>query len=90
MENLILALCLTGGILIRVLFKRNAAIKGKNLFNWQLSLNTALLSFVTGLVLIFIREDLQTIFPVTKLSAVFIGYMGDSVFRNIMQQFKKK
>ena len=90
METLILISCLICGIIIRVLLKRNSAIKSKNVFNWQLSLNAGLLSLITGIVLILIRDDLINIFPITKLTAVVIGYTGDSVFRNLMKQVQKK
>jgi len=52
-------------------------------FNWKLSLITAVVSFVTNLFLIFVRDDLTSVLPFNYLLAGLYGYIGDSIFRGV-------
>lgn len=90
METLILFGFLIIGILIRFLLKRRSARKANKPFDLKLSVDSALLSLLTGAVMILARDDMKALFPITRISIVFIGYTGDSFFRNLMKQFKKK
>ncbi|MBU0778032.1 hypothetical protein KKH23_06400 [Patescibacteria group bacterium] len=88
METLTLILCSLGGVLIHFAFKFYTSIKLKVKFEWKLPLATAVLSIITNAVLILVREDLIGILPFTKFTAVMYGYLGDSVFRNLIKTQK--
>ena len=93
METLTLILCALGGVTIHLAFKIVRFVKKeqslKN-FEWLVPLLTAGLSIITNVVLILVRSDLIGILPFTMFTAVMYGYMGDSLFRNLMKSQKPK
>lgn len=44
------------------------------------SLPMILLSTITTLLLVYLREDIQDLYVITPFSAVVIGYIGNSLF----------
>jgi len=93
METLILILCMLGGVLIHFVMKIVRFVKKhetlKN-FKWLMPLLTAGLSIITNIILILVRADLIGILPFTMFTSVMYGYMGDSIFRNLMKSQKPK
>lgn len=59
-------------------------------YDLKKSLPTAILSVITTLILVYLREDIKPIFVVTPLSAVMIGYTGNSLFFSIVDSKKPK
>ena len=53
--------------------------KGKK-YGWQKSIPTMLLSFITTLLVVYLREDIADLYVITPFSAVVLGYFGNSVF----------
>lgn len=43
-------------------------------------LPTMLLSIVTTVLLIYLREDIEDLYVITPFSAVILGYTGNSIF----------
>ena len=50
----------------------------------------ALLSLMTTLLVIYLRDDLKEFYPITRVSAVVLGYFGNSVFFSFLNRKKPK
>ena len=50
----------------------------------------ALLSLITTLLVIYLRDDLKEFYPITRVSAVVLGYFGNSVFFSFLNRKKPK
>ena len=50
----------------------------------------ALLSLMTTLLVIYLRDDLKEFYPITRVSAVVLGYAGNSVFFSFLNGKKPK
>lgn len=50
----------------------------------------ALLSLMTTLLVIYLRDDLKEFYPITRVSAVVLGYAGNSVFFSFLNSKKPK
>jgi uncharacterized membrane protein HdeD (DUF308 family) len=83
MITIYLVLAMAFGVLIRFLYKLSTSLKTKRRFNWKLSLVASVLSLVTNLFLILVREDISAILPYTYFLAGIYGYLGDSIFRGV-------
>jgi len=61
-------------------------IEIKELFQWRKHLFRAAVSVVIAGILVGIRDEIADIYPITKITAVFLGYAADSVFKNIVPE----
>lgn len=78
------------GVLIYAGFQFNEVFNSSK-FNWKKDIIIpAILSLITGFALVWAKDDLQTIYPMTRLSAVFIGVSGQAIFKKIGGIFDKK
>jgi len=57
----------------------NANKRGE-LYNLSKALPMAALSSITTLLLVYLKDDIADLYPVTRFSAVILGYFGNSVF----------
>ncbi len=80
------------GCIINLLFSLND-IFGKSEFSWsiffQQNLIPTILNLICGFVLVWFREDIEPIFPLGGLSAVFLGIGGQTVFKKLAKMFDK-
>jgi hypothetical protein len=87
-----LSIALLAGAIINLLFSLND-IFGKPQFSWRIfyrqNLIPTLLNLVCGFVCIWFREELTSIYPITGLSAVFLGMQGQFFFKKLSKAFDK-
>ena len=83
MTTLGLIIAVLFGVTVRLLYKYTSARKNKSKFNWDLAFTAAILSIITNLGLVLVREDLTAILPYSYLLAGIYGYTGDSIFRGV-------
>ena len=48
-------------------------------YGWQKALPTAVLSIITSLVMVYLRDDIKDLYVITPFSALIIGYVGNSL-----------
>lgn len=68
-------------------------VKAKNqgqVYNLKMALPTASLSSITTALIIYLRDDIADIYVVTKFGAVILGYMGNTMFFDIVDVKKPK
>ena len=81
------------GAIIHLLFKLKAVIRRKD-FKWSVFLTKnspgTLLTIVLGITLVLLREDIFEMFKIqmTNILAFFVGYTGDSTFKQIMKKMQ--
>lgn len=82
METVHIELYLLGalGILIHYLKDFEQAKKAGKKYSISQYVPTILLSTVTTMVLVYLREDIKDLYVITKFSALILGYFGNSVF----------
>jgi len=68
------------GILIHYLKDFEQAKKQGKKYSISQYLPTIMLSIVTTMVLIYLREDIADLYVITKFSALILGYVGNSLF----------
>ena len=103
METFYLILLGLAGVLLHIGFKfrdyitkmQNDPVKRsfKELwdnFEWLGVLLPAAFSVLIVVVLILVRDEIAVFFSITILSAIFLGYIADSVFKNLEGYFIKK
>jgi len=90
METLILIVLALMGVGFHIGFKYVDHLTKNTPVNWKLLLYPSILSFAIAVVFILIRDDLSSIFPITKVSVIFLGYMADSLFKNLETYWSKK
>lgn len=60
-------------------------------FNWKYFFKSniipLILNLMIGLILVYIRSDLVNIYPVTKLTALFLGFSGQVTFKKLQNIF---
>jgi len=49
---------------------------------------TIILSIVTSLIIVYLREDIGSLYPITPFSALVIGYFGNSIFFSFIKAKK--
>jgi hypothetical protein len=59
-------------------------------YHLRKALPMAALSSLTTLVAIYMKDDIATLYPITKFSAVALGYMGNSIFFSFLDTKKPK
>ncbi len=73
------------GILLDIIFKVKDVLQVGAKPNWGLAvLNTIASVIITGVV-IYAREDIKDIYPITMFTAFLTGYTAQSIFRKIIQ-----
>jgi hypothetical protein len=88
MELMILAAM---GALLHLLFKwNNARKRHQALFNWPAHLRTTIIGLLSVWLLIYVRDDLRPIIEINRITAIFLGYIGDSALKNLVKTFKGK
>lgn len=50
----------------------------------------ATFSALIVILLVLVRDEITNFFPMTKISVIFLGYMADSVFKNLEGYFTKR
>lgn len=78
MELYILAI---GGIIIHFLKKVYEARHKKIEIDYVLEGISTAISILIVVALVFSKEDLETLYPITKLTALLLGYTAQSTFR---------
>ena len=86
-------LAILAGCCINLLFGLNE-IYGKPEFKWReffkQNFMPTILNIVCGTVLVWSRDDIANILPVTVLTAVFIGSTGQLIFKKLSKVFSDK
>jgi hypothetical protein len=81
------------GVVIYLLLQLNETVKAPE-FNWKTWIKgiiiPTLLSIVTGCSFVWLKEDLVNIYPITPISALFLGVSGQAIFKKISGIFDKK
>lgn len=83
------ALGLTGLILHYLKSWADAQKTGKE-FSVIKVMPMAVLSVITTFLVIYLRDDLKEFYPITRVSAVVLGYAGNSVFFSFLNSKKPK
>lgn len=88
MELMILA---AFGAMLHLLFKWNNARKRQSaLFDWPAHIRTTAIGLLSVWLLIYVRDDLRQIVEINRITAIFLGYIGDSALKNLVKTFKNK
>lgn len=90
---LLIKLCVlaTIGAIIHLLFKYNNSRKRSGIsFNWKRQIISTCIGLLTVWTLIYVRNDFASVLPINNITAVFMGYLGDTMFKNLLKQFKSK
>ena len=81
------------GCLIYVLLQLNQILTNPE-FSWKLYFRTNVipttLNLVIGCVLVYAREDLANIYPITFISAMMLGISGQAVIKKLSNIFDSK
>ena len=81
------------GAFIHLLFKLKAVIRRKD-FKWSVFLTKnaigSILTIALGITLILLKDDILNMFGIVinNILAFFIGYTGDSTFKQIMKKMQ--
>jgi hypothetical protein len=100
METFVLILLAVAGILIHLgtKFVDGLTKKGEKSFgefwedyDWATPLAVSAVSLLIAIVLIVIRNEDDGLagFPITKTSAVVLGYTADSIWKNLQSRYTK-
>lgn len=92
MTNLHLELYFLGlfGLFLHYMKSWADAQKNGKEFNIVKVMPMALLSLMTTVLVIYLRDDLKEFYPITRVSAVVLGYFGNSVFFSFLNSKKPK
>lgn len=63
--------------------------KGKN-YDLKKALPMAILSLITTSLLVYLKDDINDLYVVTKFGAVMLGYVGNSMFFSFVEVRKPK
>ncbi len=91
MAQLILFVIL--GSIVHLLFKLKAVVRRKD-FKWSIfftkNLPGTVLTIVLGFTMVLLKDDIFDMFKIqmTNMLAFFIGYTGDSFFKQIMKKMQ--
>ena len=76
------------GCVIFLLFQLKKAYYKKN-FSWKVYFRDmwipALINILCGFILVFAKEEIESIYPITFISAVVLGIAGQAVFKGIFE-----
>ncbi len=59
-------------------------------YGWKKAVPMAVLSIITSLLLVYLRDDIADLFVITPFSCVVLGYTGNSVFFSFVTAKKPK
>lgn len=59
-------------------------------YNFKKAIPVAVLSSITTGLLVYLKEDINDIYVITKFGAVILGYMGNSLFFSFVNVKKPK
>ena len=80
------------GCLLFLLFQLNKAYKKPD-FNWSIFFKTiwipVLINLVIGFVIVWAREDIKAIYPVTVITAFATGIAGQAILKGIFEASNK-
>ena len=85
-----LYLAILAGAIINLLFGLNEALmmtEFKFIIFFRQNLSSTLLNIICGCVLVYARDDIITIYPITFISAVLLGISGQFVFKKMAKIF---
>ena len=85
-----LYLAVLAGAIINLLFGLNEALmmtEFKFIIFFRQNLTSTLLNIISGCVLVYARDDIITIYPITFISAVLLGVSGQFVFKKVAKIF---
>ena len=81
------------GSIVFILLQLNKIFSSTK-FKWSIFIKMNIIAFilniVTGFCLVWLKEDLINIYPITTISAFFLGVSGQSIFNKITEMFDKK
>ena len=81
------------GILIYALLQLNEVLNKAD-FSWKGWFKIMTIPFVLSLImgwsLVWLKDDLSNLLPITPLSSLFIGVSGQAIFKKIGAIFDKK
>lgn len=63
--------------------------EGKS-YDLRKAIPTAFLSSMTTAAAIYLKEDIESLYPITKFSAMALGYFGNSIFFSFVNTKKPK
>ena len=78
------------GVFVHYLKEWVLANKSGKEYNLYRALPMALLSIVTTLIAVYLRDDIAALYPITAFSALALGYFGNSVFFSFLDTKKPK
>jgi hypothetical protein len=74
------------GAIIYVLMQLNGVLNLPD-FSWSKFFKTnaipAILNLIIGFALVYIREDIQKLYPITMLTALLLGVSGQLIFKKL-------
>lgn len=85
-----LYLAIFAGAIITLLFGLNEALampEFKFIIFLRQNLGSTLLNIICGCVLVYAKDDITTIYPITFISAVLLGMSGQFVFKKVAKIF---
>lgn len=75
------------GALIYILMQLNGVLNLPD-FKWSVFFRTniiaVILNLIIGFILVYLRADIEKVYPVTTLTAINLGVSGQLVFKKIM------
>ena len=78
------------GVMLHYLKEWVIANKAGKEYAFSKALPMALLSSITTGLLVYLRKDIEDIYPITKFGAVILGYIGNSIFFSFVDVKKPK
>lgn len=78
------------GLLIHYLKQWVGLNKEGKTYNLGKAIPTAVLSGMTTFLLIYLKDDINDIYPITRFSCVVLGYLGSSIFFSFVDARKPK
>lgn len=79
-----------GGVAVHYL-KDWVAHKKRNVsYGLSKELPVILLSILTSVLLVYVREDISTIYVITPVGAIIVGYAGNSIFFSLINAKKPR
>ena len=87
-----LELMVLGQVGVFIHYFKEWVVANKQGLNYDLkkALPMAILSSLTTGVLVYLKDDIQDIYVVTKFGAVILGYIGNSAFFSMLDTKKPK
>lgn len=78
------------GVLLHYLKEWVLTDKQGKKYELKKAIPMALLSSITTILLIYLKEDIKDLYPITKFNAIVTGYVGNSIFFSFIDVRKPK